>query len=146
MTTDNHDDHPTVTLAQLRQARGLSQSAVAERMGVGQARISQIEKDFPNLHYTVVANYFRAIDTAPRISLGGQGFTLDDIRAAPRSGGAQANRRSRSADGIAKLQSAAEELPLKQRDTDPGSDNPGWGVDQPDTQSDQADNKNGKDT
>lgn len=143
MTTDNHN---RVTLAQLRQSAGLSQSAVADRMGVNQSRVSQIEKDFPNLHYTVVANYFRAIDVHPRLSAGDQHFVLDDIEPDPRSAGAQTRRSHRSPEGIQRLRSASEELPLEQRESDTGGDDTGREVDQPDTEGDQANGEDGKDT
>lgn len=141
MTTNGHQHQMTRTLADLRRTTGLSQSEVARRMGVNQPRISQIERDFPNLHYQVVASYLRALDTAASVAVKDTHVTLDNLTADPRSPGARTNRRSRSAEGIARLTaaSATEELPLEQRQPEPGSDDTGREENQRDTESDQAD-------
>lgn len=49
------------TLADLRRFKGMSQSDVGRRMGVGKQRVSQIERDFPHVRFSVVQAYLNAI-------------------------------------------------------------------------------------
>lgn len=146
MTKDGHQQQMQ-TLADLRRAAGLSQTDVAKRMGVNQPRVSQIEKDFPNLHYRVVASYLRALDQAAYITVKDTRITLNLIQPDHRSPGAQANRASRSADGIDQMTSAtAEELPLEQRQPRPGGDDPGRDVDQADPEGHERDREDSQQT
>ncbi|MGW3913191.1 helix-turn-helix domain-containing protein [Streptomyces sp. NPDC005070] len=48
-------------LADLRKLSGLSQLEVARRMGVSKARTGQIELDFPNVRFSVVEAYIKAL-------------------------------------------------------------------------------------
>ena len=61
MMTDVTDGAGGVTLADLRRASGKNQRELAEAMGVQRARVSQIEADFPNVHYLVVQRYLEAV-------------------------------------------------------------------------------------
>lgn len=54
-------DSDETTLATLRELSGLSQMEVARRMGVSKARPGQIERDFPNVRFSVVQAYIRAL-------------------------------------------------------------------------------------
>ncbi|MGW3941656.1 helix-turn-helix domain-containing protein [Streptomyces phaeochromogenes] len=75
-----------MTLAQMRALTGLPQKEVGRRMGVGQARVSQIERDFPNLNYAVVDNYIRAIGGRIEFTaVGGQDFAASEIAEDPRA-------------------------------------------------------------
>ncbi|MDX6647603.1 MAG: hypothetical protein QOK40_3330 [Miltoncostaeaceae bacterium] len=49
-----------MTLAELRQAKGLNQTALAERLGTGQARISRIERS-PDLYISTLRGYVEAL-------------------------------------------------------------------------------------
>lgn len=145
MTTKENQQQMPQTLADLRRARGLSQAQMAERIGVNQPRISQIERDFPNLHYQVVANYFRALDDNVTLVVGDIHIDLGGIQPDPRSPGAQTNRNVRLAKGMAHLTSrTAKELPLEQSQPHTGADDTGREVDQPDPQRDQADREDGQ--
>ena len=59
------------TLTDLREAAGLSQKQVAERMGVSRGRIPQIEADYPNVHHLVAMRYLDAVGASVRIVVGG---------------------------------------------------------------------------
>lgn len=50
-----------VTLADLRRASGKNQREVGEAMGVTRGRVTQIEADFPNVHYLLVQRYVEAV-------------------------------------------------------------------------------------
>lgn len=130
MTTEGHQQPMPQTLAELRKAAGLSQSAVAKRMGVNQPRVSQIEKDFPNLHYLVVASYMRAITDGQGtfVTVTGQPIALDEIRPddRPTDPDAASRRRQRQREGTAKMNSAAaKELPLEKSHAHTGGDDTG---------------------
>lgn len=58
----------TYTLAELRQSRGLSQSQVARRMGIGQAQVSRIEGAYPKVMFTSLTAYFEALGLDIRFS------------------------------------------------------------------------------
>ncbi|MGI5515309.1 helix-turn-helix domain-containing protein [Streptomyces sp. CA-106131] len=57
----NEADSDDRTLADLRALTGLSQREVARRMGVTEARPGQIERDFPNVRFSVVQAYIQAL-------------------------------------------------------------------------------------
>ncbi|MFF4308514.1 helix-turn-helix domain-containing protein [Streptomyces sp. NPDC001507] len=69
-----------VTLAELRQLSGLSQLEVARRMGVSKARPGQIERDFPNVRFSVVEAYVRALGGRIEFAaVGPTGIWADEI-------------------------------------------------------------------
>lgn len=70
-------------LADLRHLAGLTQLQVAEAMGVKQARVSQIELDYPRLTFPVLASYMRAIGGSVVLSAGGGAAVADDLRPDP---------------------------------------------------------------
>ncbi len=121
------------TLADLRKRAGLIQEQVADRMGVTRARVSQIERDFPNLYFQVVDSYLRALDENTTVTINGTDVALTDLRANPRDPGGQTNRTSRS------WYRSAEELPLQGDQPEPGGDDPSREVDEPDAEGDQGD-------
>lgn len=140
LAVDEAPASPSWTLADLRKSTGLTQRQVATRMGVNQPRVSQIEKDFPNLHFQVVSSYIAALGGHLALTgIAGHTVPADDVRATPRDAGAQANRRQRSLQGAALLRSAAEELVLQRNQAQPGGDDTGRDVDHPDAESDQSD-------
>jgi ribosome-binding protein aMBF1 (putative translation factor) len=49
-----------MTLAELRQANGVNQTALAKRLGTGQARISRIERS-PDLYLSTLRGYVEAL-------------------------------------------------------------------------------------
>ncbi|MGW1963609.1 helix-turn-helix domain-containing protein [Streptomyces sp. NPDC001935] len=59
MTIENHPQ--VMVLADLRRLSGLSRLEVARRMGVSKARPGQIERDFPNVRFSVVQAYIQAL-------------------------------------------------------------------------------------
>jgi transcriptional regulator with XRE-family HTH domain len=133
------------TLADLRRLAGLHQSDVAKRMGVNRPRVSQIERDFPNLQYQVVARYLQALGAAA-VTIRGTKTLLGDIRADPRSVGAQVNRESRSAFRTSRptTQTSPEEQPLQGDQPEPGGDDTGRDVDEADPEGDQRDGAQGE--
>ncbi|MFD2025055.1 helix-turn-helix domain-containing protein [Promicromonospora aerolata] len=60
------DQHLLHTLVMRRRALGLSQSAVAERMGVSQAAISLFERAGNDPHLSTVRRYARALGVVVR--------------------------------------------------------------------------------
>lgn len=74
------------TLVALRHASGKSQRQVSELMGVTKGRVSQIERDFPNIRFDVMQAYIRALGGRIRFSyIGGIGTWSDEIERDPRS-------------------------------------------------------------
>ncbi|MEU4364277.1 helix-turn-helix transcriptional regulator [Promicromonospora sp. NPDC023987] len=60
------DQHLLHTLVMRRRALGLSQSAVAERMGVSQAAVSLFERAGNDPHLSTVRRYARALSVVVR--------------------------------------------------------------------------------
>lgn len=72
-----------LTLAELRKQAGMTQLQVAEQMGVTKGRITQIEADYPELKYTVVMRYMKAIDAHVRVSVKGSTVDMNTVVANP---------------------------------------------------------------
>lgn len=49
------------TLADLRRMAGMTQLQVADKMGCTRGRVSQVEAQFPDLMFTVVQSYLKAV-------------------------------------------------------------------------------------
>jgi ribosome-binding protein aMBF1 (putative translation factor) len=50
-----------ITFSELREARGMSQQQIADRLDVSQARVSQIERG-RNLYLNTLSSYIEALD------------------------------------------------------------------------------------
>lgn len=135
------------TLADLRKAAGLSQKDVATRMGVGQARISQIEQDYPNLKFPVITAYVEALGGHIALTgIAGRTVPASDVRPTHRDPESALKRRRLQRKGIARLDATAafsllppEELVLQgEQPHTSGNDTRGQ-IDHPDPQRDQSD-------
>ena len=82
----------TVTLADLRKSAGLTQLQVAERMGVTKGRVTQIEADYPELKYPVVARYLSALGAQVKVMVSGQTVDAHDVVANPERSTTRARR------------------------------------------------------
>jgi transcriptional regulator with XRE-family HTH domain len=51
------------TLADLRKAAGITQTEVGRRLGVHRSQVSRIEAEYPDLKFTQLRDYLRAIGT-----------------------------------------------------------------------------------
>lgn len=94
------DTQPLMTLADVRRLAGKSQKQVAEAMGVGRARVSQIEADYPNLHYTVVQGYFRALGARIQFAVPGGGVVRETAIAPDTARTATKDRRAEWPDAV----------------------------------------------
>lgn len=131
------------TLKELREAAGMTQMQVAERMGLNRQRISHIEAKYPAIRLDVLIRYMQAIDAHIWVAVGGLHVDLDDIGSDKTREATRAYLKEKaSGPGLAQMglrRSAAEELPLQRGETEPGDDDTGGHVDHADTQSDQGD-------
>lgn len=141
------------TLRQLREATGLTQTQVAQRMGVHKTRVSHIEAKYPAVRYDVLLRYVQAIGGYIRLSVAGMQINLSEIGSDPSLEGTRnylTENASRA--GVKRLgaeaafspvtyapSAPAEELPLQGDQPESGGDDTGGQVDQPDAQSDQGD-------
>ena len=93
-----------VTLADLRRASGKNQRELAEAMGVQRARVSQIEADFPNVHYLVVQRYLEALGgrltvQVDELAFDSRELTADETRKLTKNRNYPADRAIRRASG-----------------------------------------------
>lgn len=51
----------TQTLADLRRKVGLSQTQVADALGISQARVSRLEAQYPDVRFTALRDYLHAV-------------------------------------------------------------------------------------
>lgn len=101
--TEQPASTPT-TLAELRSAAGLSQAQVAERMGVGQSRISQIEQDYPNLKFPVINAYVEALGGHVALTgIAGRTVPAADVQPTHRNPETALRRRQLQRHGLAEL-------------------------------------------
>lgn len=138
------------TLKELREAAGMTQIQVAERMGTVRQRVSHIEARYPAIRLDVLIRYMQALDGHIRLDVGGLRVNLDEIVADDSLAATRDYLKEKaSAAGVAQMiqkRSAAEELPLQRGETQPGDDDTGGHVDHADTQSDQSDGGQGEET
>lgn len=88
-----------MTLSSLRTAQGLSLLEVGRRMGVTKPRVGQIERDFPNVRFSVVRAYIEAVGGAVSfVGLGGSSVLADQIQQDPRGPRNHGNRTKVRAD------------------------------------------------
>lgn len=139
------------TLADLRHAAGLSQEQVAQRMGVGKARILHIEAKFPNINYGTLTRYISAVGGSIQFTVGTTHTYADQIVPDPEKRGTRKYLNERaSAQGVKRMNATAafsslpEELPLQRDAAQPGGDDPGGHEDHPDAESDQGDGNEGQ--
>lgn len=62
-------------LADLRRAAGLTQKQLGERMGLGQVRISRIERSWPNLRLSTAQRYVAGCGGKLLIEITADGIT-----------------------------------------------------------------------
>lgn len=62
-----------MTLSDIRRLAGRSQAQVAEAMGVKQARVSQIEQQYPDVVFTVLGRYMEALGARVQFAVAGAG-------------------------------------------------------------------------
>lgn len=140
MTKDGHQQPMPKTLAELREAAGLSQTDVAERMGYsGRARITHIEARYPNLNYDTVTRYMQAIGVKIEFVVKGRHVPADTLIPDPEKEATREYLGSRPGKGSLVYQPSPKELPLEQRTADSGGDDTGRDVDQPDAEGHQGD-------
>lgn len=148
MTKKEHQQQMPQTLAALRLARGLTITEVAERMGVGQPRVTQIEARFPNVNYATFARYMAAIDGRVLLSAGDARVYADELIPDPDRAGTRAHLASRP--GMGRLvyvrSGTTEKLPLEQSESGTGGDDTGREIDQPDPEGDQTDGEDRQET
>lgn len=133
-------------LSDLRRAAGLTQEQVADLMGVTKKRVNQIEASYPGVRYDTLVRYLKAMGGHMQVTVKGLRVNIDEIDADP---GLEATRewlRSSQKRGVQRMKTggSAEELVLQGQQTDPGGDDTGGQVDQPDSQSDQGDSSQGE--
>lgn len=146
MTKDGHQHPMPKTLADLRRARGLTITQVADRMDVSRQHVTNIEARFPNLNYDTVSRYLAAIDGRIQFQAGDARAYADELIPDPDKKGTREYRAARKGMGdlVYVPSRPAEELPLEEGEPGPGSDDTGREVDQPNPQSDQADREDGQ--
>lgn len=136
-------EQPPRTLADLRKDAELTQQEVAERMGVNQPRVSQIERDYPNLHLTVVSSYIQAIGGQILLAdADGRTAVATEVQPTHWDAESLAKIRERRRQGTKIMNAASaptEKLPLQGDQPEPGSDHTGGQVDHPNPESDQGD-------
>lgn len=134
------------TLAALRHATGKSSAEVAQHMGVGEQRIRAIEARFPNVNYETLTRYMSAIGGRVQLIVGRTRVNADQLIPDPTKAGTREYLKSRPGMGnlVYQPSAAAEELPLEQSETEPGSDDTGRGVDHPHPEGDQGDREDGE--
>lgn len=129
------------TLADLRDAAGLSQKQVGDRMGVNYQRVGQIEARYPNVNYGTLLRYIEAIGGSVQFTVATTHVYADQLIPDPVRAGTRAYLNNRPGKGslVYVPVSAAEELPLQGDQSQPGGDDPGGQVDHSDAQGDQRD-------
>lgn len=97
MNVSSESEPQDKTLKALREMTGMTQKQVAERMDVSTVRVVQIEKAFPNLHFTVVSRYMEAIGGGVILDVGsGDPVPLSEMTAhKPKDPEAARKRRER---------------------------------------------------
>lgn len=73
------ENQVALKLADLRRASGKTQAEVAGAMGVGQARVSQIERDYPHLGLPTFQRYMEALGGDVSVRVGDVTTGLDSV-------------------------------------------------------------------
>ena len=134
-------------LADLREAAGLTQTQVGERMGVNKQRVGHIEASYPNINYGTLVRYIEALGGDIQFVVGATRASASELGIDPGKRGTHRYLKEREGRGghlIWKKSGPAEELPLKSDAAQPGGDDTGGQVDQADTESDQGDSDQGQ--
>ena len=108
-------------------------------MGLNRARFTHIEARYPKLNYDTVTRYMQAIGAKIEFVVKGTHVPAEAIGPDPDKQGTRDYLDSRPGMGNLVYQSAREELPLEQSETDTGGDDTGRNVDQPDPQGNESD-------
>lgn len=144
---------PPQTLADLRRAAGMSQAQVAAKLNVGHPRISQIEAQYPNVQHARLMAYIEAIGGRVLFNIAKIGdiatdqLVPDASRDKTRERQELVSRRGRERQNPvnrARAKSSSEELPLQGETAQPGGDDTGREVDEPDPERDQGDESHGQ--
>lgn len=145
--TETHAAVPR-TLKELREAAGMTQVQVGERMGTNRQRISHIEARYPAIRFDVLVRYVQALDGHIRLDVADLQINLDEISADESLVATRTYlKEAASARGVAQMnlkRSAAKELVLQTGETEPGDDDTGGQVDHADAQGDQGDRGQGE--
>lgn len=141
---------PPHTLADLRRTTGLSRRVVAERMGVNEPRVAQIEACYPRLRYDTLSKYIQALGGDIRFIVGTVHAAASQMSPDPASERTRAylrGKNNKAWEEIARLKKGsaiAEELILQGQAAQPGGDHTGRGVDHGDPESNQGDENDGQ--
>jgi transcriptional regulator with XRE-family HTH domain len=134
------------SLADLRRKAGLSESQVAQRMGLTKGRIQQIEAKYPGVNYDTLVRYITALGGSIQFTVGTTHVYADQIGPDPDKAGTRRYLERRPGMGSLVYQPsrATEELPLQGDAAEPSGDDTGGQVDQPDAERDQGDSDQGQ--
>ena len=88
-------------LADLRKSSGKTQAEVAQAMGVAAIRVSQIERDYPNVRMAVVERYVRALGGAVWFGVGDDLVDAANVTADPARAVARETLRAASTSYVA---------------------------------------------
>lgn len=135
------------TLKELREAAGMTQIRVAERMGTNRQRVSHIEARYPAIRLDVLIRYMQALDGHICLDVDGLRVNLDEIVADDSLAATRTYLKEKaSAPGVAQMiqKRSTEELPLQSGKAQPGDDDTGGQVDHADAQGDQGDGQQGE--
>lgn len=143
------------TLKKLREAAGMTQTQVAEKMGTTRSRISHIEAKYPGVRHDSLLRYMQAIGARIQIRVGPLHLGIDEISTDESLAGTRAYLEKVSEDGRARQNpinmsrtksAGAKELVLQTGETEPGDDDTGGHVDHADAQGDQGDGQQSEET
>lgn len=135
------------TLADLRKAAGLEVQQLAERMGLHRTRVTAIEARYPNVNYGTLVRYIEALGGSIQFTVGTAHAYADQLIPDPDKRGTRKYMDSRPGMGslvYVPASAAAKELPLQGDAAQPGGDDTGGQVDQPDAESNQGDSDQGQ--
>lgn len=139
------------TLREMREAAGLTQAQVAATMNTNRSRVGHIESRYPNVRYQTLLSYIAALGgDVVFTGIAGSDVPASHLVVDPTK---EATRRyleeKSSKAGQMRINAeiaSAKELPLQSNQPDPGSDDPGGQIDQPDPERDEDDRGNGQQT